>query len=294
MAAPTTPTLATIAAEALKKAGQFSPAAALTTRAQDLWMEEIKNDIVVFAGGRKLKSLYTNSVTVTVQGKSRYSCPSDYFSDLSLEVLDGSNRGTATGGAAGSITLASSVDCVGSQILVTAGTGVGSMSQCTAFNTSTLVASVNPNFYTAPVNGSSYTVVDKFYPLDEKPIYELRSNEDTQRGVPLYYYPIGDADYGEFELYPVPYNTDGHVFGLRMNYYTNLMTLDLASTLMSTLYQRWRDVWLQGIYAKALDELHDSKAEKEMQRYRFFLQQLIARETYGNDMSNLQIHISDY
>lgn len=287
MAAPTAPTLSTLVAEALKKAGQTSPDSTLTTRAEDLWMNEIKDDILVLLGGKKLKSLYTSSVTVTVNGKSRYSCPTDYFSDMTMDLLDGTTRGIATGGAVGSITLATSVDAVGSQILISSGTGVGSMSQCTAFNTSTLVATISPNFTTAPVNGSTYTVIDSIHRLNETPRYMMPST--TERGMSEYFYPLGDADYGEFELHPIPYTSDGHVFGLKMNYYANLLTLDLAGTLMATLYQNWRNVWLLGVTSKALAELNDSRVENANKEYRFALQSLVARESYGMDLSNIQI-----
>lgn len=287
MAAPTVPTLATLVAESLKKAGQTNPDATLTTRAESLWMEEIKNDILILAGGRKLKPLYVSATTVTVNGKNLYSCQTDYISDLTIEILDGTKRGTATGGASGSITLAKNEgDIVSKHVLVTAGTGVGSISQITAFNISTLVATVSPNFGTAPANGSTYMIIDATYPLKEKPIWEIKDN--YSRGIPEFYYPLGDSDYGEFILDPTPYSSDSHVYGLRMRYYTNLMTLDLAGTLMITLYQRWRNVWIQGVCAKALDELNDTKANRALKEYRFALQQVVARDAYGLDMSNLQ------
>jgi len=282
-AAPTAPTLVTLVDEGLNRAGIYSPDTAVTTRAEGLWMEEIKNDILVMAKGRKLKSLFTTSISVTVNNKSRYSNPTDYFSDLSLEVLDGANKGTATGGASGSITLASSVTVEGYNILVTSGTGIGSMSQCTAFDTSTLIASVSPDFTTAPANGSTYSVIDTIYPLKQKPIREQRKQETAEMGVPEIFYPAPDADYGEFELYPVPDNGD-YVFGLRMNYYANLMTLDLAGTLMATLYQRWRNIWLQGVYAKALKyEVKDGDADMQLLIYRQLITDMIRNDTYGID-----------
>jgi len=292
MAVPTPPSLANIVAEGLKKASITSPVAALTTRAQDYWMEEVKNDILVLSGGRKLSSLYTTSTTPSVNGKDRYACPSDYFSDLSLEILDGNTRGTATAGAVGSITLEKDEgDIVGSQIFILSGTGVGSMSQITAFNSATFVASVTPNFTTAPGNGSGYLIVDRNIVLNEKPLHHMQSNE---RGIPREFYPTGSPTYGEFILFPTPYNSDGDLYGILMRYYANLMTLDLAGTLMATLYQRWRNVWVQYIYAKALDEKSDSKAEIEMKRYNMMVHSLIMRETYGMDMSNLTMRITDY
>ena len=291
-AAPTAPTLSTLVSEALKKAGQSNPDSVLTTRAEDLWMNEIKNDILVLVGGRKLKALYISSVTVTVNGRSRYSCPTDYFADMTMDLLDGTVRGTATGGAVGSITLASNEDVVGSNILIRGGTGVGSMSECTAFNTSTLVATVSPNFTTAPASGSTYTIIDQITRLTER--HRSHKPNNSSRGNPTKFYPLGDADYGEFELYPTPYTTDSHVFGLQMNYYINLLTIDLAGTLITTLYQRWRNVWLQGVFTKALEELNDKRVDKQQDIYKFMLQELVARETYGMDMSNLQARIMDY
>ncbi len=58
MAAPTPPNLATLATEGLKKAGYKSTGAnwsTLLTRAEDYWMNEIKNDI--YEAEKRLKSL---------------------------------------------------------------------------------------------------------------------------------------------------------------------------------------------------------------------------------------------
>lgn len=293
MAIPTAPTGLSIASEGLKKAGFGTPPTTLLARAQSEWFEEIKNDILVLAGGKKLKSLQTTSIATTTNGIERYSCPSDFFADMTMEVLDGNTRDTATGGASGSITLAKDEgDIATKYVLITAGTGAGSMSQISTFDISTLVATVVPDFTTAPTAGSSYMIIDTIYQLDEKPLWSLKNTQE--RGLPKRFYPMGDSLYGEFILDPVPYNTDGHVFGLRMRYYANLMTLDLAGTLMATLYQNWRNVWTQGIFAKALQHSDDSKQTAETSNYYTMMKALVMRETYGSDLSNLTSYVSDY
>ena len=232
-------------------------------------------------------------MSVTVNGKERYARPTDFFSEMTIDILDGTTRGTATNGAVGSVTLAKDEgDIVGKYVMITAGTGVGSMSQITAFNTSTFVATVSPDFNTAPANGSSYMVIDSIYPLQSKPAWDIGRN--YSRGLPQIFYPIGDNNYGEFILYPTPYNTDGHVFGMRMKYYSNLMTLDLAGTLMATLYQRWRNIWVQGVLAKTLQTDDDSRQKQEIDNYYAMIKAMIARETYGMDISNLQCKVEDY
>ena len=293
MAAPTAPTLVSLTTEGLKKGGYASPTSIQLTQAQDEWMNEIKNDILVLSGGRKLTSLYTTSMSVTINGKERYARPTDFFSEMTIDILDGTIRGAATAGAVGSVTLAKDEgDIVGKYIMITAGTGVGSMSQTTAFNSSTFVATVSPDFNTAPASGSSYMIIDSIYPLQSKPVWDIGQN--YSRGLPQIFYPIGDNNYGEFILYPTPYNTDNHVFGMRMRYYANLMTLDLAGTLMATLYQRWRNIWVQGVLAKTLQMDDDNRQKQEIDNYYAMIKAMIARETYGMDISNLQSKVTDY
>lgn len=292
MAAPTAPTLASIVDEALRKAGHIGAEG----RAKNEWMEEIKNDISL--RGRRLKSLYTTSVLMTSNGVSRYSNPSDYYSDMTLSLMHGTRIGTATGGSSSSVTLASTetaqtTDILGKEVLIYAGTGKNSLSQISAYNTSTYVASVVPNFNTAPESGSSYMIVETYYPLDQAPAWDSNKMEHpTEYGIPNTFYPLGDADYGEFILYPVPYNSTAP-FGMKMNYYANLMTLDLTSTLLATLYQRWRKVWITGLYYKALQDKMSDKAYFAMRDYEKALQELMMREIYGTNISELQIKVSE-
>ena len=298
MAAPTAPTLITITTQALKKAGYPSPTATQLTNAQDEFMEEIKNDIWTLA--KKLKSLHTTSVMITANGQSRYSYPTDYSSDLSVTILHGSITGTAQAGSTNTITLdatdsSGETDLLGKSILITANTGKASMSQCTALDTSTKIAIVTPNFNTAPDSTSEYMAIATHYPLQSSPVwdYDNLTNPMT-RGLPTHFSPIGDADYGEFMLYPVPYKDNSEVYGVQARYYANLMTLDLTSTLMATLYQRWRNVFTQGVYAKQLQKDDDNRAGQAINMYNQALHGLILREQYGMDLNNLQAAVNDY
>lgn len=286
MSAPTAPTLATLVAEALKKAGQISPDAALTTRAEDLWINEIKNDIynkVFPISSGRMRSLQTTGVTVLTEGKSRYALPTDFAGVISVEILDGSTTGTAQAGAAGSITLASTnsaTDIVGHQILVTSGTGVGSMSEITAFVSATQVATVTPNFTTAPTIGSTYSIIDTITPLDEVSTSVIKKAE-IKRDVPDRFAIDGDADDGELLLYPTPYGTDSNIWGCRITYYSDINELDLAGTLMATLYKKWRNVWLWGVTYRALYELNDTNSKRVEDMYNEALLNMVSHETSG-------------
>lgn len=294
MAAPTAPTLTTLVSEALKKAGHASPAAALQTRGEDYWVEEVKNDIFTLA--KKLRSLQSTSVTILAKGRYRYAFPSDFSSHITLTLLDGDEEGTAQAGAVGTITLAAANTytenwMLGKEILVTSGTGISSLSQCTAYNTTTKVATVTPDFATAPDNTSTYMIIESYYDLNEGPIWDL--NEFvyiTGKGTPNEFRIIGSASYGEFIVTPPP---DQTYYGMKLRYYADLMGVDLAGTLIATLYKRWRNVFIQGVKTKCLENDDDERAAKEASRYNSMLQTLILREQYGMDLSNLSATIED-
>lgn len=294
MAIPTNPTLATLAAEALKKAGQTNPDAALTARAEGAWMEEVKNDIFFFSAkyNKKLRSLYASSVTMCVIGKSRYALPSDFGGDLTLTILDGNETGTAQTGASGSITLASDEGmseafALGKNILITSGTGVGSMSQITAYNTTTKVATVTPNFTTAP-NVSGYMVIDNYRRLDPTGDINIEALADpTASGKPIKYAHIGSSTYGEVRFDFAP----DAAYGLQMRYYVDLSLTDLSSTIMSTLYRKWRNLWIQKVKASALAEVNDTNAAKEMGLYHEYLEAVIIDETGGTDLGTINLEV---
>lgn len=292
MAPPTAPTSTTIVSEALAKAGYSSPASALTTRG-NLWLEEIKSD--VWSLQKRLKSLQTMSVAIMTKGKSRYSNPTDYASDLSLKLMDGGNTGTAQTGASTSITLAASQSfgqnyIIGKEIVITGGTGVGSISQVTAYNDSTKVATMTPAFNTAPTSGSTYMIVDVEYPLDIDVVWRFdESNHPTSLSRPCSFYPLGDSDYGEFVLNAAPDKS----YPVKMRYYANLMTLDLAGTLIATLYQKWRNVWLAGVKWKALDDADDDRSAKAKVEYEAERTKMIMDELYGERISTLSATVAE-
>lgn len=294
MSIPSAPTLRQLVTEGLNKGGESSPSSSLISRAETYWIEEIKNDIWNLC--KKPKLLHITAYGIFNQGQSKYSNPTDFSSDLSLTILDGSVRGTAQGGSSSTITLAaddaSTEDSIiGKEILILSGTGAASWSQVISFSASTKVATVSPNFTTAPASGSGYMIVDREYPVSSKPVFQYDEVRKTsQKGIADEFYPIGDEDYGEFILNKAP----DKVYGARLRYYANIMRIDTASTHMSTIYQRWRSIFVEGIAFKQLDDNDDEGADVAERRYRDKLFNLISRETYGMDISQLRDRVTDY
>ena len=296
MALPTVPTLTSIVTEALRKASYTNIPTLVQTRAETEWIDEIKSAIMndVNKNSRKLKLLFKTAYTVTTIGIHRYANPSDYSSDLNLVLLTGTNTGIAQTGTSNSITLASTEDvtsafAVGKYVLITSGTGIYSSSQISAYNATTKVASVSPDFSVSPSSDSGYMIVDRVRDLVEKDVTKFDLLTLTTKSEPLNYYPIGSPTYGEFILYPTP----DVVYGLQMRYYVDLLRVDLASTLMSTLYEKWRVMWVQGIYMKALQNIDDPNASKETKMfYDYTLPAFLDKEAHGVEWNDLQFTVN--
>ena len=107
MAAPTMPTSSTIIEEGTKKVFRDTAPSDITTRGT-LWLEEIKNDLVALIGAKKLEFLQTSRVLTLTDGLSTYSQPTDFYSALNMQIVDGSHQGTAQAGDTNKITLAAS------------------------------------------------------------------------------------------------------------------------------------------------------------------------------------------
>jgi hypothetical protein len=293
MSIPSNPTVNTLVLEGLYQAGETNPSASLVTRASTEWMEEIKNDI--WQLGKKPKVLQVTSYTVIPIGQSRFAYPSDYSSDIELTILYGTDQGIAQSGSINSITLASNdmsgTNVIGKEILIMTGVGTGSYSQIVAYNSITKVASMVPNWTTAPIGGSTYMIVDIEYPVETRPVFSWeRQTKLIEPLRPRYLYPIGDVNQGYFIFNTPPDVT----YGGRLRYYADITQIDMASALFSTLLRRWRNMFVQGIKMKKLQVEDDDRVADEQGKYKRFLQDLIFRENYGSDISNITDLVTDY
>lgn len=298
MSAPTNPTLASIVVEGLFQANEEHPSSAMTTRYQTEVMEQLKNE--VWKACRQPKVMQTFAYGILTPGQSRYSCPSDFSSDMSASILWGSVRGTAQGGTTTTIILdptatQSIADVLGKEVLITSGTGIASASQIVSLSGSspTITLTVTPGFGVAPDGTSAYMICDQQWPITFDHISEFyRKSRPSSLDRPRTAYPIGDEDFDEFILDVAPDSTN--TYGIKMFYYGNLMKTDLASTLMSRLYQDWRNFWIQGVKAKHLMLNDDTRAPAEWNLWMTEVAKLVATAQYGTDLHEFAQVITDY
>lgn len=285
-AAPTSPTLISLVTEALRKAGWANPATdgnSPYTRARDEWMEEIKNEII--GGGKQLKSLETERVFALTDGLNKYAQPSDYLANKSIEIIDGTHQDTATDGASGTITFAVDEDATsvaGREIMITSGTGANQIRFCYSYNSSSKQATISP-VWTAPNTTSKYMIVDTYHPIDPIVIDQPTTSILNTTSRPTYYYLKNNNTNGDIFFHITPNrNATGKVYAVKQKYYANLMELDLAGALVTTLYERWQNVWLSGLLYRALHDIDDERYKAEQKKYYELLGILIKDEVLAN------------
>lgn len=292
MVSPNNPTLASIVAEGLYQAGEFTPSASVTARYQGEVMEQLKNEI--WKACRQPKVMQTFSYGILVPGQSRYSCPSDFSSDMSVALLWGSTTGHAQGGSTTSIILAAGSnlninDILGKEILITGGSGIASASQAVAISGNTV--QVVPGFAVAPDSTSTYMFIDEQWPVDFDHVSEFyRLYRPNTLARPRKAFPIGDEDFDEFIFDTIP----DKAYGAKFFYYGNLMKTDLSSALMSRLYLEWRNFWIQGIKASHLRTNDDVRGNDEWSAWMAEVQKLVVTAQYGTDLHEFAQVVTDY
>lgn len=257
-------------------------------------MEQLKNDL--WEKVKQMKPLMTFSYAVLVPGQSRYSCPQDFASDMSMVILTGLVTGTAVTATANTLTVPASIgvlspdQTLGKELLITGGTASASASQIIGVNGSVLT--VYPNFQQTPDGTSTFMIVDNQYPCEQDHIANYDKFRSAELNRPTKFFPMGDEDYDEFIFNCAP--DANYVYGVRMRYFVNIMTVDLTSTLMATLYQKFRQYWIKGVKAQALADNDDTRAQQGFMERDQKLQEIIMAQEYGTDIHTLKQHVEDY
>lgn len=298
MAIPNNPTATVIATEALNRANEPNPGSPRLTRAKDVWLEEVKNEIWLAgyaSGNTRLKTLQTFDIQISVLGQSKYDFPSDFDEEMSVEILDGTHADTATAGGNNTITCAADEDITedsakGKYILLTSGTGVNGLRQCITYSTTTKQATVDANWDTNPANSTTYLFVDEFYTLEEGHINDLNDAiTRTTRSRPTEFYKIHEGVNVRF-IFDFP--PDKSTYGIRVRYYANISKVDLTegSTLISAIYLNWQSVLIQGVFTKILDDKGDQRFEKAEKTYKQKINGLLKKEIpYGGEFQGFTL-----
>lgn len=288
MSVPTNPTALLLVTEAFNKVGIASPTTPQTDRATDYFLQEILNDLWTRAerrGNTHFRSLQTFEVQITTVGKSKYDFASDFDEEISITLLDGTHTGTAQAGAANTITLeadedVSEADAVGEYLLLTSGTGADvsdNLRQIIAYDTSTLIATVDRDWTTNPANDSVYLIANEMPDLDKEHIEDVGGlgGTNTAIGKPASFSQLVEGVNERFILDKPP---DKATYGLLIRYYANIHEIDLAGTLYARLLQNWRWPLTYGVAARVAESEDDNRFQILMGEYETRAESLLDKE----------------
>jgi hypothetical protein len=300
MGIPVVPTLSALVTEGLRQGRIFTPTQAQISLYSGDPIEQLKNTL--WTNLKQAKPLMTFSYLVLVPGQSRYSCPTDFASDMSMVILTGLYTGTTISASGNTLTVSTTPNGIydinqvlGEDLCITGGTASASVSQVIGLvnnNNGTQTFTVYPNFQGTPDATSTWMLVDNQYPVEADHIANYDRFRSSELNRPRKFYSMGDEDYDEFIFNCAPDNV--YTYVVRMRYTVNIMTLDTSSQLMSTLYQKFRDYWIQGIRARVLADNMDDEAPAAEQVRDKKLQELIMSQVYGTDIRTLRQHVEDY
>ena len=299
MAVPAIPTAVSLATEGLRQARIFSPTPAQVSLYSNEVMEQLKNTL--WTELKQAKPLMTFSYAILQPGQSRYSCPSDFSSDMTMVILTGLTVGQAVSGGANILVVPpstgalSSDQTIGKDLVITSGSASSSVSQIVSVvpnSDGTTTLSVYPNWQATPDATSTFMIADNQHPVEADHIANYDKFRSSGLSRPRRFFSMGDEDFDEF-IFDVPPDAT-FVYCVRMRYFVNVMNLDLASPLMQSLYVKFRDYWIQGIKAQALADQDDTTAPQALQEASVQLQKLVLSQQYGTDIRTLRQNVPDY
>jgi hypothetical protein len=108
-------------------------------------------------------------------------------------------------------------------------------------------------------------------------------------GIPLSYsISVNDGSYA-IELIPTP----NAIYTYTVEYYADITLVDTESSILSSVYRTWRNLWVQGIKAKCLEWDDDSRAQNEISIYWNLLKSVVGRDS-SFLKSPIQCVVGDY
>ena len=253
MALPIAPTIATVLTEAYTRGGIPTPTTAQLTRAEDEWLQEVLQDLSTLKGWNPGED---TQVVLATQFVQSYSIPSPLYRMLEIRWFQPGLTGTASAGAAGTITLATGLnvgDVEGHKIFTTGGTGSGQVRRATDYNSGTGVATITPNWTTTPDGTTTYMVPFAEWELvRQKGLFRGGTNQAT------------DAKHfeefeHEFLIDPIP-DTTTRVMEVRG--FVDLMLVDETDARWTRVLREWREPIIKGLMMRMFEDHDDDNREK--------------------------------
>lgn len=274
MAVPTVPTIATILTEALTRSGTPSPTTDQLARAEDEWLEEIKQDIL---GRKNLRSLQETIVLIPIAYVTVYAIPSPLYTVNELWFYRGDETGTAQAGTSNTITLAaastaSEDDVRARKIYLTGGTGAGQSNRITALNTSTKVATVACAWTTNPDSTTTYMVEDEEH-LIHGPDQDIPRDGQSPSTRILRW------EFWEDHVHIHPPLDNAGEYALELRGTVDLSLVDETDARYTRFLREWRNAIKYGVMVRNFEDVDDDNALRYEGKYERAVNRLLQADT---------------
>ena len=281
-------TIANLVTEALKNAGRVSPSATQISEGTSYQFRRVKSDIALKSS--RHEALKVQAVSVTVNGQSRYTWPTNAHLLKTVTLLTAPTDfiGTASAGASTTLTLSTAVveadanNIIGKFLVTTGGTGSLQIRQVVNWNNTSKVATVESAWTTTPDNTTTYLLATshrKLWSMDKATEWDTLPTPGT-RGMPT----VGAPSGREFWLNRAPDTT----YVLWWDYYAHLDLLDNTSDTVLKHIRMYYTLWSQGLSAWFCQRYDEDRYQGELGVYNILL------ELYESEASKVnQLQFTD-
>lgn len=284
MAVPSDPTVTSIVRDALRHAGLFQPTSGQITEMSTEGLQTVKAEL--WASQERDKLIETSAMVLLPIGSGQLNTPSDFDHVVTLDVYSCSDSMAFTASAAASGTLtagatfSADVSSIrGRYVFTTGGTGSGQYRQITAYDDTTKVLTITPNWTVTPDATTTAFIghLKKRLLMDDPDHGRLVTNPDPVQGFPVRYREVGvsplNTDMPAIEISPVP---DTANYAAILTYGPNLTRLDETGTLFVKHLRERRMIWVQGLIDQACRRYDEARYPAEFQRWELTLQRYAA------------------
>lgn len=257
MSVPAVPTVNSILTEAFRRCGIPSPTPAQLLRAEDEWLEEVKQEL---DAEKRWHNLEDTQIIIPVAYQQDYSIPSPLYRVLRMRFYDGGKKSTAQAGGATSITIASGAgddNDLGKKIFITGGTGSAQVNRI--ISRSGDVYTVQNTWATNPSAGSTYMIADIEQVMNDPEVNIRRLGTGTTNLIQRW-----EEFEGTLIVWPIP---NASTFALEVDGIVDISLVDETDARLTRVLREWRGVLIAGVMVRIKEEQGDDDLPYYANRY---------------------------
>lgn len=292
-----------IVTEAFYKCGIATPTSDQIARAINYFFEEIKGDIVLRAGNTgntRLKSLQSERIFTSLEGKSIYNASSNLDEEISISILDGSHYGLVAAASTGNLVNLCSTETISMEdaegsagVLIvpsTTKTNVPEFAEILYYGATTdsMLVKIATTWAVTPTSDDTYVIIDQITQLDEENELDDGPRQTVfRKGKPTTYKKIEVDGVTKYQ-FNCPF--DHARYGVLERFYADIGNIDTTSALITKLTRKWRVPLVLGVAMKIAQDEDDNKYATFKTEYEQAVDNIIKKEyPFGGEFEGFEL-----